>query len=160
MNTVIIYSTRKGSTEKIVQKMKSICPGPVDLVDPRSSKECDPAQYDCIIIGGPVHVSNPDKKIRDFCIQYQEILTGKKLGLFITALAEDKIDESFQKYFGQKLIDSAVCKDWFGGEVDLKKYNFLVRKMLKSIMKTDGSIFNLKMERVEPFMRKLLKSEK
>ena len=42
---------KKGSTEKIVQKMKSICPGPVDLVELRSSKECDPARYDCIITG-------------------------------------------------------------------------------------------------------------
>jgi len=81
----------------------------------------------------------------------QELLT-KKVALFICCLQQgDTAKEQFNNAFPQQLLDQALARGYFGGEVDFAKLNFFMKGLMKKILETDKNVSNVSPENIEGF---------
>ncbi len=81
MNSIVIYYSQSGNTEKIAQ---AVAVG----LGTKASKMADVnletlKNYDVIVIGSPVHGGAPNRKVATF-ISQMPVLAGKKAALFCT----------------------------------------------------------------------------
>lgn len=145
MSTVIIYSTKHGGTEKCAHLLAEKLAGKVDLHNLKDQQDLNLAQYDQVIIGGPIYMGKVKKEITNFCDQNISLLKTKTLGLFICCLqtgqtAEDELHGAFPT----ELFDQAVAKEFLGGELRLKEMNFLERFIIKMVTRADARIPSIK----------------
>lgn len=131
MKTLIIYSTKYGSTEKCAKMLSEKLTGRVELVNIKKDSIPDLNQYNKIIIGGSIYIGKIQKEITEFCEKNIHILKDKIIGLFICCGLPEKVDLGI--YFPKELIEIAVIKEVFGGELNKEKMN-LIDKMITNIM--------------------------
>jgi menaquinone-dependent protoporphyrinogen oxidase len=110
----------------------------VDLLDLKKSTNTDLSQYDKVIIGGSINAGKIQKETKKFSEKYRDELLTKKLGLFICNMAEDseaqrELDENYPK----ALLDHAIAKDYFGGEIKLSAMPVFILFIVKKMAKTD-----------------------
>ena len=107
-------------------------------------KEKIPAQiedYDLIVVGSGIMAGNWTKQPIEFLKKNIDTLSKKKVALFAVcmyAASEDKCDEA-QTEFLDKIVEdnpglNPVSTALIPGKIDLKQHNFVVRKMLKSVL--------------------------
>lgn len=152
MNTLIVYSTKYGCTEKCARMLAKKLEGRVDLCNLKKSNAADLAQYDKVIVGGSVYIGRIQKEVREFCSANLETLKNKKAGYFICCMrngeeAEAEINEAFP----QELLRSAAAKDYFGGEFIFKKMNFMERMIVKKVSKIDKDTSNILEDNISRF---------
>jgi menaquinone-dependent protoporphyrinogen oxidase len=134
MKTLIIYSSRHGTTEKIAvlisEKLESL---EVTLINLKFKAKIELHNFDRVIIGGSIHMGQIQKSIKDFINKYQHELLQKQLGLFICCMNEEKAEEEFRLAFPEKLRNHALATGIMGGELLLEKMNFLERFIVKTV---------------------------
>ncbi len=137
MNSIIIYASKYGCTEACVKQLKALLEGDITLCEINNEKNYDLSLYDEVIIGGSVYIGRINKKLKKFCLKNLNLLVNKKVGLFITCLKEDA--EAFQQIitnYPQELIDIAITKDYFGGEIINSKLGFFDRLITNMVSKS------------------------
>ena len=82
MKTIIIYSTKTGTTKKcaniLAQNLKNATTANINTIQNE-----DIQKYDLIIIGTPIRIGLIDKKIKNFILKNQKILKTKKTAYYI-----------------------------------------------------------------------------
>lgn len=159
MNTLIVYSTKYGCTEKCAGILSEKLDGKVDLCNLKTAKPLDLSQYDKVIIGGSIYIGKIQKEVSEFCARNLDVLKKKKTGLFICcmrdgATAEAEIKDNFPK----ELLNNAVAKDYFGGEFIFKKMKALDRFIAKKVAKVENDISSILMERITNFAQLMNKA--
>ena len=66
MKSIIIYSTKYGSTEKASELLKENMKGEVDLVNIMKETVPDIKGYDNVIFGGSVYIGKIQKKLTNY----------------------------------------------------------------------------------------------
>lgn len=135
MKTLIIYGTTYGYAEKCAESLAKKMKDGVDVVNIKDNKNIVLSQYDKIIIGGSIYMGQIQKQVKAFCIHHQDELTSKKLGLFICCGFPENIDQHMKNAFTKELMDAAIIKECFGGELNIEKMNFLHRFITKIVSK-------------------------
>jgi len=159
MNTLIVYITRHGCTEKCALKIKDMLPGQVKLVNLKKNRSVDMSNYDTVIIGGSIHMGKVQKKVNNFVFQNAEILKNKKLGLFLCCMETgENADTQFNNAFPEDLRDHAATTGLFGGEFNFEKMNFIERGMIKKIANIEESISKISEENIKTFVNRLVQS--
>ena len=70
MKTAIIYMSKHGTTEKVVNIISDhLTLINTDVFNIRNVKAPDLIKYDFIIIGGSIHAGMIQKKVKQFCIE-------------------------------------------------------------------------------------------
>lgn len=160
MNTLIVYTSRYGSTKDSVQKLAASIHGTVDMVDICREKIPELGQYQVVIVGGPVMAGRVPRKIRSFVKKYATELASRKLGLFVAALARyDRAMEYLAGSFPAQLRAQAFACETFGGLLELGKVNVIHRIMLKrfaGIMWSRNHINPAGIERMAAAVNKLI----
>lgn len=154
MNTLIVFSTKHGCTEKCVKILYKELKDNVDLVNLNTSKDTNISKYDKVIIGGSIYIGRIQKEVREFCSKYLEELKEKKIGLFICGMQEgDSINTEINQNFPKELIEMATVIKHFGGEFDFSKMNFFEKLIVKIVAKTSSNKSNILNDNINSFAK-------
>lgn len=125
-NTLIAYASRYGNVEKCARELFNLIDGKVDICNLNNRESFpDASTYDSIIIGGSIYQGKIQESVSDFCDINLDILTKKRLGLFISCLySDERAAKELQEAFPTELLNSAVVSDYFGGEIDKSRLSF------------------------------------
>ena len=95
-----------------------------EIVKIKGSSKINLSDYEKIIIGGSIHAGNIQRHIKKFCEKNLDILTTKKVGLFMCCMEEgEKAQTQFTNAFPKELIEHAQAKEIVGGEFNFDKMN-------------------------------------
>ncbi len=133
MRILIAYGTHHGSSEKAAIILKSMLKAEVVLHNLKNENKVDLKGFDCIIIGGSIHMGAVNKKVKKFCDDNTDILLSKKNGIFLCCMDKEKAQTQFENSFDEKLRVKAVANGLFGGEFLFEKMNWIERLMVKKI---------------------------
>jgi menaquinone-dependent protoporphyrinogen oxidase len=140
MKTVIVYSGKYGSTQRIAEMLKSKLGQNTDLIDLTSEKKPDISSYDRIIIGSGIYAGQIRRQVRTFCRKNLELLKTKNIAFFLCCMENkpDEISSYFKKNFPESLLTIAKAYRRFPGAlVRQQKENFMVRSMFDTMEKTN-----------------------
>lgn len=139
MNTLIAYATKYGCTEKCAGILAEKLIGKVDLCDLRKETDIDLSKYDKVIVGGSVYVGKVRKEVAEFCSKNFNILKKKDLGLFVCGMLEDQAEEELTNSFPPQLLEKALAKGFFGGELQLKKMKLSEKFIVRMVSRVEKS---------------------
>ena len=114
----------------------------VDVVNLKNEKV--PAQindYNLIVVGSGIQAGSWTSEPREFIKTHLDILSQKRVALFVVCLdaaSEDKCEEAQRNYLdkivGENPGLSPISTTLLPGKIDFRQHNFVVRRMLKSII--------------------------
>ena len=157
MNTLIVYTTQFGCTEKCVNKLSGYLSGKTEVINLKNNPAGNLKEYDTIIIGGPITAGKINPKIKKFCDDNLLELLKKKIGLFICAGWAEYADKELKDNFPEELFRIASAIGYFGYEFNFEKMNFLLRAMMKKMSKTDQSVSNILDDNIKEFAKEIEK---
>ncbi len=140
MKTLIAYATKHGCTENCAKELASLLKGEVNLCNLKDdiNASIDLSKYDAVIIGGSIYAGQIQNEVRKFSQEKMEQLANKKLGLFICCMFEgDQATIQLNSSFPNQLVDRAIAKQCFGGELNIQKMNFFEKLIVKMVSKVE-----------------------
>lgn len=155
MNTLIVYATTHGCTEKYVQLMRKGISGDVTVLNLKGRKvqNHDFEDFQNVIIGGSIHAGQMQKSVKDFMKRHSLELLHRKLGLFLTCMEEgDTARKQFEDNFPEEFRIHASAAGIFGGEFDFKKMNFLEKAIVKKVAGIKESVSRMDEGAVRDFI--------
>ena len=157
MNTAIIYMSKRGTTEKITELIKSkLESDQTQIYNLKTIRSIDIEFYDTIIIGGSIHVGSMQKKLRQFIDSNLDILLTKRIALFMICMHKDeKREEQFNNAFPSELRKVSVANGLMGGEFNFDRMNFLEKAIIKKISGVSSNVSEIDYEAIENFVTKL-----
>ena len=135
MKTLIIYSTKTGTTKKCAALLAAnIGADSCDMFE--IGEKLPPlSDYECVVIGSYVRMGAIDKRISSFLQKNKDELFKMKFGLFICSCLADKVSEAIMKNFSDEFMDHAAIIDCFGGELPADKIKGMDKLVVNSIIK-------------------------
>lgn len=156
MNTLLLYATKYGCTEKCAKKLSQRLTGHVDVKNIKELKQSNLQMYDKIIIGGSIYMGKIQLKIKKFCKDNISLLEKKKIALFLCCMfTGEKAEENLKKAFPEELYTNAIVKDYFGGEMNFKQMSFLdkqITKMVATASKSDENLPKIDLDNGSSFL--------
>ena len=154
MSTLIVYSTKYGTTERCARALAEMLGGEVELRNLKKDRRTpDWNEYSRVIVGSSVYVGKVSKETTEFCTRYAEQLAGKDLGLFICCMREGDIAQAeLADAFPESLRRHARACDYFGGEIVLSRLNTLDRLMARKAAKIEEDISTLDPDKITRFL--------
>ena len=154
-NTLIVFASSHGAVEKCARELFRLMEGKVDIcnLDRRESLP-DLSKYDSIIIGGSIHYGKVQRVIANFSRKHQDLLTSRHLGLFISCMySGEKARQQLDSAYPEVLNQHAAARDYFGGEVDVKKLRFWERIITKQMIENENLVVKLSKDRIHQFAK-------
>lgn len=152
MKTAIIYASKHGTTEKVVDLLAEKLTGDISLVNIQDIPDPSIASFDTVIIGGSIHAGMIQKSIKHFCEKNLDELLQKETGLFICCMLKEEAQEEFENAFPQALKDRARARGIFGGELLFEKMSFLEKFMVKKVAKVDKTVSAIDYAAIDQFV--------
>lgn len=114
MKTLIIYTSKHGSTHKIATYIKDkLQADSVNLLEGPCNNLSD---YDQVVIGGSIYYKAIDPKLSEFIEESLTTLLSKKIALFLVCLmSEESAAEQFNNNFDEALLNHSSADGFFGG---------------------------------------------
>lgn len=115
MKSIVIYTTKYGSTEKAAAFLKTKISGEVHTVNLMKEKVPELNEYDTVVLGGSIYYGRIQKELQQYIQRNLPQLTEKRIGLFISAGHPDPNmrEQEFTQSFPQSLLEHALCKEIF-----------------------------------------------
>ena len=159
MKTLIVYSSKHGTTEKAANILKSKITGEVDVVNIMLIAPTSLEKYDTIILGGSIYIGKVQKKLTDFITKSLPTLLEKRIGLFLCAGETDETlkEKELISAFPPVLFEHALVKDIFGFEIDISKLNFFEKFIMSKVKKVKTSVSELSEEKIYTFAEKIIR---
>ncbi|WP_445487733.1 flavodoxin domain-containing protein [Niallia sp. 03133] len=158
MQSIIIYSTKHGTVEKAVNKLKQEMEGTVDSF--HLKKEAIPSleKYDVVILGGSIYMGKIQKEMSQYMKDHLELLLKKRVGLFLCAGQPntEELLKEWEKAFPAELSKHALAKETFGYEFDFMKMNFFEKLIVRKVQGIKESRFALSQKKIAQFAGKLI----
>ncbi len=155
MNTLIIYASKTGTTEKCADQINKQLKNSkmVNILDQNE----DINRYDLIVIGTPIRMGMIDKRIKKFLISNIESLKSKKVAYFICCGFNENWKSYYEQNIPKDLLDNAIIYDTFGGEMDLQKQKGFDKFITKMVSKNTDKNKEIKIlnENIERFIKLL-----
>lgn len=154
--TLIAYAGKHGCTKECARVLAGKMSSDVDLCNLKEKQKVDLDAYDTIILGGSIYAGRIQKEVRELCTKNENLLKEKKLGLFICGMSEgDTAKKQLEASYPQELLGSALAKESFGGKIEISKMNFMEKKIIKMIAKTESDMSNVSEELIDQFARSM-----
>lgn len=144
---LICYGSRYGTTTEVVQEMRKTAEeigAQVDVVHlEKGTPFPAPEDYNLVIVGSGIQAGRWTKETLEFIEQKLESLSKIKVALFVVsgyagnpdkvAMAQTEfLDKMSEEYAGLSPISTALI----GGMFEFKKYNLVVRALVKRMVKS------------------------
>lgn len=142
MRALVAFGTKYGSTVKVGAEIGRVLREKgleVEVVNLDERKVQDLVPYDLVVVGSAIIIGKWTKGTRTFLEQNQVALRGKRLAMFaccgdVLAEAKERREGAKARYLDQVVMDNGLKPlntALFGGELDFKKYGFLIKAVLK-----------------------------
>ncbi len=144
MNTLIIYASYYGSTEKCAYKIKEKLKTNSIILNISYNEVKNLSDYSTIIIGTPLHVGRIHKNVKKFLEKFKEELKTKTLHFFCCALEPDAVEKSL-KQIPQVLLSNIKVKECFGGRIvksELSPFQRFGIEIIEKRVKMDFTNYN------------------
>lgn len=152
MKTLIIFASKHGCAEECAHKLKEKLSGETDIINIKHQSSIELSFYETVIIGGSIHAGNIQKSIKKFCEKHLNVLTGKKVGLYLCCMKEgENAHKQFNDAFPAELRKHAAAAGLFGGAFSFEKMNFIERFITKKIAKIDESVSKISEDNIADF---------
>ncbi|MBX2962215.1 MAG: hypothetical protein KF687_06860 [Cyclobacteriaceae bacterium] len=140
METLIVYMTHHGTTEKVVGKLTELLgKTTTTVVNLQQNQVPDLSRFSTILIGGSIHAGEIQPPVKKFCEEYEYELLKKKLGLFLCYMDKEHRQKEFDQAFPENLRKHAHAHGLLGGEFLFEKMNFIERFIVRLITKEKKS---------------------
>ncbi|WP_080902809.1 flavodoxin domain-containing protein [Parabacteroides sp. Marseille-P3160] len=156
-NTVIVFVSKYGTTEKVARLLAGRLGNGVILISLMRNKKPDISSFDTIILGTSIYAGMPQKRMREFCKNNKEILLQRNIGLFICGMQpdSDSRDAEMVNAYPESLRRQAKANAFLGGEFLFDKLNFFEKLVIRKVSKVTGSISAIDIKAVEEFAKKM-----
>ncbi len=152
MNTLIVYASKYGCTERCAEFVSKELKDTADIINLKNTKDIDISNYDKIIIGGSIYMGRIQKEVTAFCSKNLNKLKEKPIGLFICGMQEgEAINTELNQNFPPELINIAAVKGHFGGEFIFDKMNFMEKFIVKKVSKVSSNKSNILKDNIHKF---------
>ena len=158
MKAAIVYTTKHGTTQKVVQEMKALRPDlDIDLINLKDDRNPDLDNYSAIIVGTPVYRGMPPREIEHFCIDYIRQLQTKKLGLFLCGMmpAGEERHREMEIAYAYPLVSHASAFSFFEGTFTYDTLGWLERFMAKRFAGVTQSMGKVNKRELCGFMNRM-----
>ena len=156
MNTLIVYASKYGTTEDCAKAVQAGLPGDVTLIDVNKlSADIALDGYDTVIIGGSVYVGAVSKKLRAFCNEYLDQLSGKRVGIFLCCAQPKQMDDVLTANFPPALVKDVVAVANFGCEAKVDKLKMLDKMIIKAVTGGSYTDWHILPGNIADFIRKI-----
>jgi menaquinone-dependent protoporphyrinogen oxidase len=154
MSTLIAYVSQHGAAEKAARQLEGKLQDEVTVVNLKKNARPDPAGFDTVIIGGSIHAGKIQKAVKKFCQKNLDILTQKRLGLYLCCMEEgETAQKQFDEAYPAELRKHAAACGLFGGEFNFDRMNFLEKKIIQKVAGVSESVCKIKEEQIDQFAR-------
>lgn len=133
MKTLIVYGSTYGYTEDCANFLARHLKGDVNIVNIVTGAPPPLDDFENIIIGGSIYIGRIQRQIIKFCKENAKALAGKRVSLFICGGLPEGLDQYFKESFPKELLDAAIAKEYFGGELRHEKIKPMHRLMAKAV---------------------------
>lgn len=158
MNSIIIYSTKYGCTEKAANILRKKMTGKVSLVDLAKAKVPNLNDYDTVILGGSIYVGKIQKALTTYVNSNLPDLLKKRVGLFICAGQPEPVcTKELEEAFPAELYQHAAAKDVFGCEYRFDKLKWLDKLMVRKVAGITESKYDLSEQKISDFAKAIEK---
>ena len=155
MNTLILYASKHGSSEKAAQMLKEKLKGQVTLLNlSKEKKTTDLKPFDNLVIGGSIHAGQIQSVVKNFFTLHQTQILEKPFGLFLCCMDAEKASLQFEQVYPEILRNASLANGLFGGEFLLDRMNFIERFLVKKIAKVTQSVSQINDAAIHQFAQK------
>lgn len=159
MKTAIVYASKTGYAAECGTRLAQLL-GTGSAVFDIKAKQIPQSfnEFDAIVVGASVRAGKLPGSIKKFLEKHGSELEAKRLGLFVCGTETEATGQQkcMEANFPADLLSHAAATGWFGGRIILSEHNFIIRGMLKKIMKSDQDLHGEKPEAIETFARTLM----
>lgn len=156
MDTLIVYESKHGCTEKCANVLKGKLDGRVDVINLKNTPKIDFSKYEKVIIGGSIYIGKTQKEVLKFSSENLEDLKEKEIGLFICGMqSEEILEKELNENFPKELLEIAKAKEYFGGEFIFDKLGFMEKEIVKRVAKVNSDKSNILKENIAKFAEKM-----
>lgn len=160
LKTLILYSSRYGTTEKCVKLLASEIKGSVDIVNINKDVLKELQAYDNVIVGGSIYAGTLNKEVKKYIEDNAGLLKSKNIGLFLCCQDKSKALEEFMTLnFPVWMIEKAFSREHLGHEIKLEAMNLFEKGLLKYIMKVKKSYSQIDNEAISRLANKVNRLE-
>jgi len=117
MKLLIVFDSFRGYTRRFIRALAKALPE-AQICDLRKAKAPSPADFDRVILGGPVYMGKLTRRMNEYLRQYGDVLTQKELGIFISCLLLNQATQQMADSFPKPVFFAAQCRAFIGGSLD------------------------------------------
>ena len=155
MSCVILYSSKYGGTLLCAEKLAEYMNIDSTLINLDKNSNPDLSKYQSVVIGASVYRGAIRKSVKKYSKNNMSILETKKIGLFISCLAEgEEANLYFENTFDDQILSKVIARGVFGPVVNYEKMNFLEKIILKKITGQKKSFSKINDEQIKKFADK------
>ncbi|WP_280771008.1 flavodoxin domain-containing protein [Salipaludibacillus daqingensis] len=156
MPTLLIYSTKHGTTEKIALDISKNLLDEVKVVNLEKERVPSFHHYETIIIGTSIHMGKIPKKMDKFLQRNERVILTKRLGLFLCCMKEgEEAKLQFESSFSSPIRGHAISQALCGGEFIFSKMNFLERKIIHKVAGEKNDLSAINKENIDNFINEI-----
>jgi len=149
MNTLIVYASKHGATERAAEKLSDKLNGNVDCVNLKKGIPESMNQYEKVILGTSVYGGKLHKEFVDFIEKNEHELKKKEYAFFVCCGFEAKAETYLRENLADELVDKALFVKYFGQEIVWKKMKFYERAALKMVAKVKNDVHDIRDKDIE-----------
>lgn len=154
MKSLIIYTSKHGSTQKIVDyiadKIQADC---VNLLNEQVSNL---DAYDQVIIGGSIYYGSIHSMISGYIEENLDTLLTKRIALFLVCmLSEESAAEQFNNNFNEKLLNHSIADGFFGGILTKESLNPVEKLVTSFVFKNVDTFDQIYFDEIDKFILEL-----
>jgi len=140
MKTCIIYASKYGYTEEMVNKMIVESNKEFDAYNINQSSQIDLSKYEAVILGSSIYIGQINGKLKKFIQKNMDILLSKKIGLFLSCGSEENFDLQVKSNFGEALLNHSSSVVYLGGMINKDRLNFLHKFIITNLEKSQDGV--------------------
>ncbi len=156
MRTLIVYTTRHGTTESIAHYLADWLTGDVDLLNLNDrSTHCVLAPYETVIIGSSIHIGRIPARLSAFITRHLDDLLRKRVGLYLCCMNASSARTQFEEVFPLELRRHAIACATVGGEFLIERMTIADRLIVRTVSGVKESISRIDYDTVNCFARSI-----
>ena len=155
MKSLILYTSKHGSTKKIVDYMTSkLDADSFNLLDCAAP---DIAEYEQIILGGSIYYGSVHSQMSNFVESHLGSLLNKRIALFLVCmLSEESAAEQFNSNFNEELLNHSLADGFFGGVITKDSLNPVEKLVTSFTFKRADTFDQIYFDEVDKFLDQLI----
>lgn len=156
MKSLIVYSSKKGTGEKIANYIKDSVDTEIQIEKIKKGLEINQNDYENIILISSVYAGTMNKEFIKFS---ENLLLNKNSEQKIYFLVVSGFEEKFQEFVENNIrnnLDKIDMIEYAGYCYDFNKMNFFEKFIIKKVAKVNESVENIRKDNIEKVIKKII----